>query len=546
MIPGRATGVALSQSSTTLGGRYRLLAILGKGGMGRVWRAYDELLHREVAVKEVPVGGADRPAAQARIVREARAAARLDHPNVIRVYDILQTTTRSWIVMEYVPGRCLHSTVLRDGPLSHRQAAKIGLAVLEALRAAHAAGVVHRDVKPQNVLIAADGRVVLTDFGLATVTTDPDQPGDETSAVVVGSPHYVAPERFRDRVSGPETDLWSLGATLYTTVEGRPPFVRATVAESLAALISEDALPPQRPGPLHPIIDGLLDKDPRQRTTAAEAYEALRDVASRTVGVSSVPRRRRPAEDEVVQFRPAVAVPVVAPRPAAAESEPFRPRRSLRGPLVVATAALIVAGLTGVAVAATRNAAPAVPLPTPRASASPSAVAAAVQCRGVAGQPLTGASPMAAPYELPEGWFWHRDPAGFRVPLPVGWTRAVDGTAVCFSDPDGARTFTVDTDAPVTRRPLEYWQAAERTARADSSLPGYQWVSMNVLPLYSGGADWEYSWQPATSTRQHVRRLLLATSLTRSYLLQWATRDQDWSLDFGNQRRILQGFAERV
>jgi len=544
VIPGRATGVALSQSSTTLAGRYRLLTILGKGGMGRVWRAYDELLDREVAVKEVPVGGADRPAAQARIVREARAAARLDHPNVIRVYDILRTTTRSWIVMEYVPGRCLHSTVLQDGPLSHRQAARIGLAVLEALRAAHAAGVVHRDVKPQNVLIAADGRVVLTDFGLATVTEDPDQPDDTTSSVVVGSPYYVAPERFRDRASGPETDLWSLGATLYTTVEGRPPFARATVAESLAALISEEALPPERPGPLHPIINGLLRKDPQQRMTAAEAYEALRDVASRTVGVSSVPRRPRPAEDAVVRFRPAVAVPVpvVESQPAAAESEPFRPRRSLRGPLVVATAILIVAGLTGAAVAATRNDAPAVPVPTSRASAP----AAAVQCRGVAGQPLTGAEPMAAPYALPSGWFWHRDPAGFRVPLPVGWTRAVDGTSVCFGDPAGVRTFTVETDAPVTRRPLAIWQTAEQMARADGNLPGYQRISMDVLQLYSGGADWEYRWQPATGPRQHVRRLLLATSPTRSYLVQWAARDQDWSLDLGNRQRMLQGFAERV
>lgn len=375
MFQGRAAGVAYSQSSAILGGRYRLLALLGKGGMGRVWRAYDELLHRTVAVKEIPVGATG----QAWSVREARAAARLDHPNVIRVYDILQTADRSWIVMRYVAGRSLHETVRQDGPLGHRQAARIGLAVLEALRAAHAAGVVHRDVKPQNVLLGTDGSVVLTDFGLATVAADPDPSGDETAAEFVGSPQYVAPERYRDQVSGPETDLWSLGATLYAIVEGRPPFARATVAETLAALLTDDPLAPVRPGPLHPVIDRLLDKNPGQRMTATAAYEALRDVTSRTVGVSAVPKRPR-IGDDVVRFRPAAAVPAIS------APLPHRPRGSRR--VLILLAAAIAAGLAGAAVAATRENASAAPSPGPTVSATASAC-------GSVGEPLTGAGAAA-------------------------------------------------------------------------------------------------------------------------------------------------------
>ncbi len=300
----RSVGVEKPIGEVVVGGRYRLMALVAKGGMGRVWRAHDELLDRDVAVKEVlaPAGLPHIDAAEVLqgTVREARAAARLDHPNVVRVFDVVQEIGRSWIVMEYVASRSLQDVVTRDGPLTHRHAARVGVAVLDALCAAHRAGVLHRDVKPHNVLIAADGRVVLTDFGLATiatVTTGEAEP-------LLGSPHYIAPERLRDGVSSEQTDLWSLGATLYAAVEGRPPYFRPTVTESLSALLTEPPDPPQHPGPLHQVIIGLLSADPAHRQDAVGARTGMHDLIHRAVGVHAVPTPRRPTGDVAAWFRP--------------------------------------------------------------------------------------------------------------------------------------------------------------------------------------------------------------------------------------------------
>src|SRR5918997_1169280 len=220
--------------------RYRLVAPLGQGGMGRVWRATDVVLHRDVPIKElVPPPGLtpdERQEMRERSLREARAIARLNNINVVRVFDVLRTDADPWIVMEYVPSRSLQDILAADGPVPAVRAAEIGIGVLNALRAAHRNGVVHRDVKPGNVLIGEDGRVVLTDWGLAIV------PGDPTvtrTGLVLGSPAYIAPERARDGTAGPRSDLWSLGATLYAAVEGQSPFARPSAISTLAALASE-------------------------------------------------------------------------------------------------------------------------------------------------------------------------------------------------------------------------------------------------------------------------------------------------------------------
>ncbi|GIF73036.1 serine/threonine protein kinase [Asanoa siamensis] len=209
--------------------RYRLVEPLGQGGMGRVWLARDETLRRDVALKEIvpPAGLTDdeRREMRERSMREARAIARLNQVNVVRVFDVLHTGDDPWIVMELVHSRSLHAVLAAEGPLAPARVAEIGLSVLAALRAAHRAGVLHRDVKPANVLLADDGRIVLTDFGLATV------PGDPTvtrTGMVLGSPAYLAPERAMDGHTGPAADLWSLGATLYAAVEGRSPYARST------------------------------------------------------------------------------------------------------------------------------------------------------------------------------------------------------------------------------------------------------------------------------------------------------------------------------
>ncbi|MFI5910720.1 serine/threonine-protein kinase [Dactylosporangium sp. NPDC051541] len=257
--------------------RYRLLEPLGVGGMGRVWRARDETLHRDVAVKQIilPPELLDtaRDVAMERTLREARAAARLSHPNVVRVYDVLAAEGQPWLVMEYVRSRSLDQVIRQDGPLPPRRVAEIGLAVLDALRAAQKVGVDHRDIKPGNVLLAEDGRVVLTDFGIARVEGE----GHVTrTGLVLGSPEFIAPERAREGIAGPASDLWSLGATLYTAVEGRSPFGRGSAMETLTALASEEADPPQRAGPLAPVLRALLRKDPKTRANFVQTDELLR------------------------------------------------------------------------------------------------------------------------------------------------------------------------------------------------------------------------------------------------------------------------------
>ncbi|GAA4458617.1 serine/threonine-protein kinase [Phytohabitans houttuyneae] len=262
--------------------RYRLLEPLGQGGMGRVWKASDEVLHREVAIKElVPPPGLtteERQEMRERSLREARAIARLNHANVVRIFDVLSTDGDPWIVMEYVPSRSLQDVLASDGPVSPTRAAEIGIGVLGALRAAHRSGVVHRDVKPANVLLAEDGRVVLTDFGLATVPGDPNV---TRTGLVLGSPAYIAPERARDGTAGPEADLWSLGATLYAAVEGQSPFARPSAIGTLAALATEPVPTPRHGGALKPVLNGLLRKDPTARISAEDADRMLRRAAGR-------------------------------------------------------------------------------------------------------------------------------------------------------------------------------------------------------------------------------------------------------------------------
>jgi eukaryotic-like serine/threonine-protein kinase len=269
-------------SQSRVAGRYRLVEQLGSGGMGTVWRARDEVLQRDVAIKEVvPNPGLteeERQELRLRTVREARTAARLTDPHVVRIYDVVHTDDRPWIVMEYVPSRSLDQVMTEDEPLAPERVARIGLAVLAALKAAHAAGVLHRDVKPGNVLLADDGRVVLTDFGLAIFDG-----GDGTltrPGLVLGSAQYISPERARDGSSGPEGDLWSLGATLYAAVEGRSPYARTTTFSTLTALATVAPDPPRRAGSLEPVLNALLCKDPQARASVAETERLLRQAAT--------------------------------------------------------------------------------------------------------------------------------------------------------------------------------------------------------------------------------------------------------------------------
>ncbi|NGO12089.1 serine/threonine protein kinase [Streptomyces sp. HC44] len=274
--------------------RYRLLEPIGQGGMGRVWRAADELLDRPVAVKELRLDAAgteELEVRRERALREARASARIDHPNVVRVYDVAEEDDRLWIVMELVEAPSLAQTVVDHGPLDVRETARIGLALAEALRRVHTAGVLHRDIKPGNVLLGQGGRVVLTDFGIAALQ---DAQGLTQAGVIVGSPEYIPPERITGRPQGPPSDLWSLGATLCTALTGHSPFERAGTLPTLAAVMYEEPQLPPEDEPLTPLLRTLLARDPAARPDVEEVERFLDRVLTVPAVPVPVPEVRQP------------------------------------------------------------------------------------------------------------------------------------------------------------------------------------------------------------------------------------------------------------
>jgi WD40 repeat protein len=281
-----------------INGRYRLVQVIGEGGMGRVWRASDELLGRVVALKELSLPPTltteERSVLYKRCVREARSAARLNHRSVVTVHDVLTEDDCPLIVMELVVGRSLADIIRDHGPLPPLKVAEVGVAVLDALSVAHAAGIVHRDVKPSNVIVAED-RVVLTDFGIAGLAGDTilTRPG-----VLMGTPAFMSPEQARGQAVTPASDLWSIGATLYVSVEGRLPFPGVDFVASLSALLTEDPAPTERAGPLAPLLNGLLRKDPAVRLSAQQASRLLAEVLRPTL--SSPPAHSSPPYRTVV------------------------------------------------------------------------------------------------------------------------------------------------------------------------------------------------------------------------------------------------------
>ncbi|MGW0698636.1 protein kinase domain-containing protein [Streptomyces sp. NPDC002867] len=315
-----------------LAGRYRLGGVLGRGGMGTVWRAVDETLGRTVAVKELRFPNAIDEEEKRRLItrtlREAKAIARIRNNSAVTVYDVVDEDDRPWIVMELVEGKSLAEVVREDGVLTPRRAAEVGLAILDVLRSAHREGILHRDVKPSNVLIGKDGRVVLTDFGIAQVEGDPSI---TSTGMLVGAPSYISPERARGHKPGPAADLWSLGGLLYASVEGCPPYDKGSAIATLTAVMTEPLDPPKNAGPLEEVIYGLLAKDPAQRLDDAGARALLTQV----VNAPEAPVRTAEIEAPVEQTR-AIRIPPVPPvlpasRPDAKPKDPAAER--LRGAL---------------------------------------------------------------------------------------------------------------------------------------------------------------------------------------------------------------------
>ncbi|WP_246016829.1 serine/threonine-protein kinase [Micromonospora pisi] len=528
-----------------IAGRYRLLQPVGRGGMGRVWLARDEMLHRDVAVKEVVppewMTEAEREDLRLRTLREARTAARLNHPNVVRVYDVIHTGDTPWIVMEYVRSRSVQEVLSTDGPLPPLRVAEIGREVLAALRAAHRAGVLHRDVKPHNVLISDEGRVVLTDFGLATI--DGGDGAMTRAGIVLGSPQYVAPERAAEGTSSVEADLWSLGATLYAAVEGRSPYARSTAMATLTALAVAPPDRAQRAGPLRPVLTGLLRRDPRQRLTAVEVDRLLRRITD--AGPKSLrqtltrPRRTDPS-----------AVPG-DPGPGTADPSPGEmtdtdlptppgPRPGWRATTAIGLGFVLVAALgTALTVQAWRDMArpapgPAGPVDPSGASPRPLLAGPAFPCSAPSDAPtrVTEAPPPADErYGLVPGWTWYGDPSGFRIAAPVGWRVFTDGPVVCFQEPDGPRVLSVDPSAPPVEDAEAYWRSEESRLTDRGALPGYGLVNIGPVDFHQGGAEWECRWTNAAGRQVHTTRVLFRTSAGRAYTIAWLTPEFDWQVN---------------
>ncbi|WKU07328.1 serine/threonine-protein kinase [Micromonospora sp. HUAS LYJ1] len=515
-------------------GRYRLLGLVGTGGMGRVWLARDEMLHRDVAVKEVVpphwLAAHEREELRLRTLREARTAARLSHPNVVRIYDVVHDGDNPWIVMEYVPSRSLQQLLTTEGPLDPHRVARIGLAVLAALRAAHAAGVLHRDVKPHNVLVADDGRVVLTDFGLATF--DGGDGAMTGPGMVLGSPQFVAPERARDGVSSPRTDLWSLGATLYAAVEGRSPYARGSAMATLSALATEPPDPARRAGALRPVLEGLLRREPERRLTAAETQAWL------SVALAATPATPQPSA-------PAVPPPTVVP--AGGDTPPLpvagpRPRRRRIALVAVAVVGTLLAW-AGTTVALRNGPGPP---STPGGGAGTGASRpAAFPCAAPApadATPVRSAPPPPGErFGLVAGWTWYTDPDGFRIAAPTGWLRYTDGPATCLREPGGPRALSIAPGvAPAD--PVAHWRAEERRLTDDGRLTGYRRVEISALDMFRGGALWECEWTGPTGARLHTARLLVRVAPQRAYTVSWLTDQFDWQVNATYFLMIRQSF----
>jgi len=553
--------------------------------MGVVWAAMDELLGREVAVKEViPPPGLTAEQAEltrTRSMREARAAARIKSRSAVNVYDVVEEDGRPWIVMELLDARPLSELINTDGPLPPARVAEIGSQLLDALSAAHATGVLHRDVKPSNVMIESGGRVVLTDFGIAALDGDPAL---TTTGMLIGSPAYIAPERAHGEPASAASDLWSLGCTMFAALEGRPPFDRGGSMATLSAVISEEPLPAPSAGPLAPVLEGLLRKDPRQRLTAEDTGRALR--ASMTAPTAAMRQQTRPVRPPmtggttgVLPVLPVAApvsadgppaqhpVPVPAPsatrvsapgdpRAAAPVRPPSRPRRggsrAVLAALVAAVLALVAIVVAGVLLRDGGGDGDQTAGPDGQTSAEPSGSDPASTADPVGSEPTTdpaASEPTTDPAEssaeptdnqptdnqptdsegsdLPDGFDLYTDETGFALAVPTDWAVTKEGPRTDFTEPGTGRFLRVDQTEDPQPDPVADWENQE--ASVSQRLPGYELITIEPAD-YRGydAADWEFTWVPDGGAPLHVLNRNLITGPDQAYALYWNTPEDQW------------------
>ncbi|MDX3536702.1 serine/threonine-protein kinase [Streptomyces sp. MB09-01] len=529
-----------------LAGRYRLVEPIGRGGMGKVWRAHDELLHRTVAVKELTAGlyvsQADRDVMHARTQKEARAAARIQHPAVVTVHDVLEHDDRPWIVMEYIDGPSLAEAAKAAGRIEPREAARIGLHVLGALRAAHAVGVLHRDVKPGNVLLAKDGRVLLTDFGIAAIEGDSSI---TRTGEIVGSIDYLAPERVTGGIPDPSSDLWSLGATLYTAVEARSPFRRTSPISSLQAVVNDEPPALRQAGALGPVITALLRKDPMERPSAVEAERMLLEAMEgrEPKAAQAYVPTRSVTQDELAPAQEPSAEPAApaeraqtaerttsqtAPLPEPAETAPVpAPADPAKGWLKRAAGIALVAALLGGGGV----------FGVLKYTGDPGSGGADKNASAPDVQPEDGKPQAAAP---PAGYNKVTDPiAGFTLFVPEGWTRKANGDQIDYTPDDGKHFIRIAIDSsPDYGTPLEHLVDLEKQVAKRTDYKKVR-LNQNTFRDSTRAALWDFSWtekQNHPGPRRAKEQMYVAQDGTEyaiymsSPVADWATTEQQFDI----------------
>jgi eukaryotic-like serine/threonine-protein kinase len=515
---------------------------LGRGGMGVVWRARDTVLDREVAIKEVQVPAAlpddERARIRRRVMREARVAARLNHAGAVTLHDIIDEDGHPFIVMELVEAPTLTDLVDERGPLPPAEVAAIGLALLDTLEAAHRVGIVHRDVKPGNVMVRPDGSTKLADFGIASVQGDPVLTA--STGLLAGSPAYMAPEQAEAEFGpiGPATDLWALGATMYFAVEGVPPFDRGSPLATLAAVVYDEPRPATRAGPLSPVLAGLLARPPAARLTAPDLRRLLRKVVA---GNGLEPAGRGGTEGSAgAALAASPTVPRLAAEPSAttataqfeavsdhlpaAEPVTGRPRRRRRRGLgALAVVVVLLAG--GLGWSLLRGEWPEWPKWPARTGTS---------------SPSTAATPSTV------AWAVYHDPDGaFHLAHPPGWnprkTRRPGQTE--FRDPADPSRFVRVEVSEDTRDPLDAWQEVERDFKANHPDDDYRRIALQRT-LYQErwrAAAWEFTYvHDGRTTRVYD---LAVTTTERRYAVQFQADAADWVGFQGVLNRFLAEFS---
>jgi eukaryotic-like serine/threonine-protein kinase len=460
--------------------RYELEEVLGRGGMGTVWRARDTLLQRPVAVKEIEFpaasGGQDLVVVKERAIREARNAAALSHPNVISVYDTVHEDGRAYIVMEFVEAPTLATLIERDGPMAPDAVATIALDILDALEVAHKAGIIHRDVKPANVMVPRGGRAKLADFGIATVVDDPKL---TSTGMVLGSPQFMAPEQANGSLSAAETDLWALGATLYYMVEGVSPFDRGEPIPTLAAVVHDEPRPPVRAEQLAPLITELLQKDPAARPSTTQIRDVLEHVAS---------DKAQPTNETPVQH---------------VRSDKGTRARG-RSMVVWLTALLVVVG--GSLFLATR------PEPESRPGAGTGNEKPERETAGT----------------VPANWIEYQDPdTGYTISHPPGWSVVPLGdTRTDIRHPSNGSYLRVDwTDSPGDD-PVAAWESFSDSFGARHE--NYSELRIEAVEFRGyDAAAWEFTYSEA-GTDLHAIDLGFVTG-EYGFALNFQTRAEDWA-----------------